>query len=179
MARRDIKSPQKALLISGLIYRNGIELQKIFEDLKKAFGSILKLSEVRPFSWSNYYEKEMGADLLRCFLAFKALVEQDTLSLIKHKAMDIEDKWSVNGNRQVNIDPGILTLERLVLATTKNYTHRIYLGQGIYGDLTLIFQRGKYRALEWTYPDYKSEFALGFFLDSRSILKQLLRTSVE
>lgn len=179
MARKDIKSPQKALLISGLIYKKGLDLEEILSDLTSVFGDILKLSESYPFSWTDYYKKEMGADLLRCFISFKGLVEQDTLPSIKHRAMDIEDKWSVSKCRQVNIDPGILTLERLVLATTKNYTHRIYLGSGIYADLTLIFQKGRYKALEWTYPDYKSEFALDFFLEARVVLKQFLKTSLE
>ena len=175
MARRDIKPPRKALLISGLIYKKGLDLQEILSDISSDFGEIMDVSETVPFSWTNYYEREMGKGLLRCFLSFKGLVEQDVLPDIKHIAMDIEEKWSLEGKRMVNIDPGILTAERLVLATTKNYTHRIYLGKGIYADLTLIFQNKNFRELPWTYPDYKSRLCIDFLMGARRKYLSMLK----
>jgi hypothetical protein len=79
------------------------------------------------------------------------------LSSVKHKTNQIEKKFSTHGKRRINIDPGYITHERFVLATGKNYTHRIYVGNGIFADLTLIYQRGGFQTLPWTYPDYAKE----------------------
>ena len=175
MARKDIKPPQKALLISGLIFKKGLDLDEVISELCKEFGAVIDLSEIVPFSWTNYYEREMGKGLLRCFLSFERLVSQDELADIKHVSMDIEEKWSIEGKRTINVDPGILTAERLVLATTKNYTHRIYLGKGIYADLTLIFQKKDFKELPWTYPDYKSPLCIGFLMNARKRYLAMLK----
>ena len=96
----------------------------------------------------------MGTPLYRRMLTFKALIAQDRLPEIKTATNGIEAGFAEAGHRRVNIDPGYLLLERFVLASGKNFTHRIYIGQGIYADLTLIFTRGKFQTLPWTYPDY-------------------------
>jgi hypothetical protein len=87
----------------------------------------------------------------------------------------IEEAMSVSGRRRVNIDPGYVALEHVVLATTKGYSHRLYLGQGIFGDLTLMFHNGGYRPLEWTYPDYASEETTQMFNRWRQQYKEQLR----
>jgi hypothetical protein len=85
------------------------------------------------------------------------------LADIKWQALEIENQWTVQEKRRLNLDPGLITAERLVLATGKNFSHRIYLGKGIFGDLTLVFSKGTYRPQAWTYPDYKDEQAIGMF----------------
>ena len=95
--------------------------------------------------------------------AVERLVPQDQLAAIKLKTNELETRWEVEGQRQVNVDPGILSAERLVLATGKNYIHRIYLGSGVYGDLTLIYSQGSYRPLPWTYPDYQVPETIAMF----------------
>ena len=95
--------------------------------------------------------------------AARRLVPQDQLAVIKLNANELETRWGVEGKRQVNVDPGILSAERLVLATGKNYIHRIYLGSGVYGDLTLIYSKGSYRPLSWTYPDYQVPETIAMF----------------
>ncbi len=175
MARRDIKPPGKALLVSGLIFKEGLDFHEILSCISHGFGELMDVSEVVPFSWTSYYDKEMGKGLLRCFLSFKGLVDQDELPDIKHVSMDIEEKWSVEGKRRINIDPGLLTAERLVLATTKNYTHRVYLGKGIYADLTLIYQNKSFKELPWTYPDYRSDLCIDFLMSARRKYLSMLK----
>ena len=167
MAKKDLKIPSKALLVTGIIYSPKVSLEAITRNLEMLFGDIILQAGPVPFTWTDYYEKEMGPGLKRCFTAFDNLIDQDALPQVKLKAMDLEEKWTEQGARKVNIDPGILTAERLVLATTKNFTHRLYLGKGIFGDLTLIYQRGSFSFLDWTYPDYKSEIALSFLNQAR------------
>jgi hypothetical protein len=99
----------------------------------------------------------MGGPLSRCLLSFEHLISPDELSAIKVETNSLEKKFAQKGKRGINIDPGYLTPERLVLATGKNYTHRIYLRDGVYADLTLIYQSGEFQPLPWTYLDYASE----------------------
>jgi hypothetical protein len=169
--------PQPAKLIAGLLVSNPDKfMDQVNKRLVELFGPIEKITKRIPFDKSNYYEKEMGTSLFRYFLSFEALVPPDKLPGIKLKTNEIESELlNEHGGRSVNIDPGILTLQNLVLATTKNYTHRIYLGKGIYADLTLIFQKGAYRPLPWTYPDYREEATRTFFSEVREIYKEQLK----
>ncbi len=155
--------PPPGRLIAGLIYSETISLEEIVQELETVFCDVERLSRTVPFSWTSYYEKEMGHGLSRTFLVFDCLVPQDFLVEAKHRSIHLEEKWKHHGRRKVNIDPGILTGERVVLATTKNFTHRIYLGKAIFADLTLIYRKGGFRPLGWTYPDYSEKWALDFW----------------
>lgn len=126
-------------------------------------------------SQTDYYSVEMGDRLSRIFILFEPLLERDVLSEIKLKSNDIEIMLSVNGNRTVNIDPGYISLENVILATTKGYAHRIYIGKGIYGDLTLTYHSGTFRSLEWTYPDYGGEYIISLLNRWRELLKEKLK----
>jgi hypothetical protein len=119
------------------------------------------------FDHTDYYEPEMGAPLFRRVMAFCNLIEQDSLADIKLFTNDLEKRLSRQGRRRVNIDPGYLLAERFVLATGKNYTHRVYLRAGIYADLTLIYHEGRFQALDWTYPDYAGEAVIDFLKSVR------------
>jgi hypothetical protein len=99
----------------------------------------------------------MGDLLLRRFASFDRLIRQEELASIKVQTNELEAEKTTKGNRRVNIDPGYLVAERLVLASGKNYGHRIYLGSGIYADLTLVYRDKDYQPLAWTYPDYGEE----------------------
>jgi hypothetical protein len=127
------------------------------------------------FDRTRYYEKEMGWPLHRRFVSFRDLIRPEELVDKKLIAMDLENKYTRNGRRQINIDPGYISLERLILATGKNYTHRIYLSKGIYADLTLTFNRGSFKSLEWTYRDYSDPVTIGFFNEQREKYKNQLR----
>lgn len=107
-----------------------------------------------PFTATDYYTEEMGPDLGRLLVSFLHLADSGQLAQWKVFTNGIEEKFSLDGRRLVNLDPGYLAKERLVLATGKNFPHRLYLDYGIYGDLTLIYRRGTFQPLAWTYPDY-------------------------
>jgi len=157
------KEPLPAKLGIGLIYQEKTAAQSGWLTVEKTWGAIDFLSEVMPFDFTGYYTEEMGWPLYRRWAFFRDLVPQDRLADIKWQALEIEKQWAFKGKRRLNLDPGLITAERLVLATGKNFSHRIYLGKGIFGDLTLIFIKGSYRPLAWTYPDYKDEQAIGMF----------------
>lgn len=137
-------------------------------------GATEEMTPTVPFLYSDYYKREMG-DLSRCFVIFSELRSREDLVDAKLKTNALEEDMSVSGRRRVNIDPGYLALEHIVLATTKGYSHRLYLGRGIFGDLTLIFHDGGYKPLEWTYPDYGSEETTQMFNRWRQQYKEQLR----
>lgn len=125
--------------------------------LEALFGPADFMSEELPFPFTSYYDRELGTPIARRFLAFARLVPQDGLVAAKLATNALETRLSgPDGRRRVNCDPGLLTQERLVLATGKNFGHRIYLGQGLFADLTLVFRGGSWQTLPWTFPDYAS-----------------------
>ena len=126
------------------------------------YGAVDMASSWLPFNFTIYYNNEMGAPLFRRLVAFKQLIHQISLADIKLFTNDLEHEHSINGKRLVNIDPGYLLQERFVLATGKNFSHRIHIGKGIYADLTLMYTKGEFEPLPWTYPDYASENILTF-----------------
>lgn len=130
--------------------------------LTENFGPVDMVSAWLPFDFTAYYEPEMGAPLFRRVLAFKTLVKQSALAGIKTATNTLEQEYALGGKRRVNIDPGYMLHERFVLATGKNYSHRIYIGQRMYADLTLIYVKGRFQTLPWTYPDYADEGMLAY-----------------
>lgn len=162
------KPPQPAKLVIGLFTKNKSLLAPIAEELVRSFGAVDMMSRWLPFDYTSYYEAEMGSPLFRRMLTFKTLIEQDQLPQIKLATNAIEQKYLTDSRREVNIDPGYMLHERFVLATGKNFTHRIYIGHRVYADLTLIYQKGDFRTLPWTYPDYADERMLVFLRQVRS-----------
>ncbi len=160
--------PQPAKLVIGVFMKNKSLLAPIAEELSKCFGAVDMMSRWLPFDYTSYYEAEMGNPLFRRVLTFKTLIEQEQLPQIKLATNAIEQRYSADKRREVNIDPGYMLHERFVLATGKNYTHRIYIGHRVYADLTLIYQKGDFRTLPWTYPDYADERMLVFLRQVRN-----------
>ena len=119
--------------------------------------------------------KEMGWPLHRRFTSFKELIRPEDAVDVKLETNKIEAEYLENGKRKINIDPGYISLERLILVTGKNYTHRVYLSKGIFADLTLVFNRGTFRPLEWTFKDYASPEIISLFNDVRERYKEQLR----
>lgn len=171
----EIRETKPVLYFASLIYQSEEAYKMATVRLIELLGEIEDITEEMSFTHTKYYAKEMGENLKRRFLLFKSLKKRDELSEIKIKTNQIEQNLSDHGKRRVNIDPGYITLENLILATTKGYTHRIYIGQGIYADLTLIFKDGTFKPLEWTYPDYSSEPIIAIFNKWRRLLKERLR----
>jgi hypothetical protein len=144
-------------------------------ELSCVVGPIGEKTEPAPFSQSDYYCPEMGEGLQRYFVLFEPLSDRERLANIKGETNEMEQASAVGTRRAVNVDPGYMALEHVVLATTKGYAHRIYLGKGIFADLTLLYENGSYRALRWTYPDYGGDELIGLFNRWRERYKRLLR----
>jgi len=158
------QTPLPAKLFVSIILRNEKKqgekdlFANVRDLLAREFGPHDYQSPLLQFRHTPYYKSEMGDSLQRRFVAFQQLVDRDRLVDIKLITNRVEKQFlDQKGGRRVNIDPGLLSLENLVLATGKNFTHRIYLQKGIFAEVTLIFQKGKFVTLPWTYPDYASE----------------------
>lgn len=113
-------------------------------------------SEVSDFSHTDYYTKEMGPGLKRKFISFEKVVDPEGLYKVKLAANKLERRLSSGERRVINIDPGYLDLSKLVLFSTKDYSHRIYLRNGIYAEVTLFYRDRAFNPWPWTYPDYKT-----------------------
>ena len=131
------------------------------------------------FVWTNYYEAEMGAPLWRSFLSFPVLVDPSLLADIKTWANSLEERFSSDGKRGFNLDPGLVGLGSFVLATTKGRAHRIALQDGIFAELTLWYESGEFRALPWTYADWQSAEYAAVLKELRERLKKARRSSEE
>jgi hypothetical protein len=149
----------------------------LLREMEAELGPAEEVTDPFPFTETDYYDNELGTPIHRRIIAFKGLIDPVRLVDIKLAFNDLEAEYlRADGTRRVNIDPGILSLERLVLATGKEFTHRIYLGRGIWADLTLLFQRGGWRTLPWTYPDYAAERVQSILTRIRSVYKAKLRS---
>lgn len=131
--------------------------------LLEHLGRIDFISEAFPFNYTKYYEKEMGKDLFRKFLFFGEIASPEKISTLKGITDQVEKKFLSASGRMVNIDPGYLNHYQVVLVTNKNYSHRLYLKNGVYAEITLIYREGEYHPLSWTYPDYSSLEIRGLF----------------
>jgi hypothetical protein len=161
------KPPKPVKLLVSAFAPNGALLQEAREALEAEWGTIDFESELLPFDHTPYYEREFGPSLVRQIWTFEPLVDPGDLSTIKLRTNELEQRWAVDGRRQANLDPGYVSMAKLVLATTKNHGHRIYVGQGIYAEVTLQYRDGAYRPWPWTYPDYATRVYCALFEDIR------------
>ncbi|MDI6641080.1 MAG: DUF4416 family protein [Elusimicrobiota bacterium] len=172
----EIKKVQPVKLILGEIYKT-LEIKNLAEEeLSRRYGKIDLCSGTIPFDTTDYYCEEMGKSLYRSWISFEKLIMPDELSEIKLKTNELEKNFSQEQKRQINLDPGYITSTSLILASTKNCSRRIYLKNGIYAELTLIYEHKGWQNLKWTYPDYQKEVAKNFFTKVRK--KYLLQVSL-
>jgi len=151
------RAPKAAKLVMSFLYREEEILAEVLAAADGKYGPLDFLSEALPFEFTSYYEAEMGKGLKRRLAGFRPLIQPEHLPGIKLWANSQENQHlDERRGRKINIDPGYLASAKFILATGKDYSHRIYLGDGIYGDLTLMFQKGSFLTLPWTYPDYGS-----------------------
>lgn len=180
------------LLVLGVLRSPDFPVVLLEEGLGDRLGPFDWKGPELPFEFSSYYEPEMGPGILRSFYAFARLVDPAELADIKRKTDRLEEEWAMaraggevarraerNGGqgRPVNLDPGLLSLGRFILATTKDRSHRVPLRDGIYAELTLRYQDGAFRALPWTYPDWQSPAYLAVLGELRTRLKAALRAA--
>lgn len=170
------KSPSPAALFVAVLFAPTVSYDDVRAEVTREFGDILEASPVFPFNYSEYYSAEMGGNLQKVFFLLARLIDPAALVDWKLHAQEVEARYTANAQRQINFDPGCLDASKLVLATTKNYDHRIYLGRGIYGDVQLRYRLQKFHFNEWTYPDYRDPEHFTFFEKARARYFDLLKT---
>lgn len=162
------KQPQPVKLIISLLTADTTRWDMARAALTDAYGPIDWESPPLPFHHTDYYEPEFGADLQRILLTFQQLIDPGDLPAIKNHTNGLEAQWTAEDRRRINLDPGYVSLSKLVLATTKNHAHRIYLADGIYGEVTLRYHQKAFRPWPWTYPDYASDDYLAMMAGIRA-----------
>lgn len=162
--------PEKGLLITAVMTNTKNLFVPVLNEFEKKFGGCFLLSPWFEFSHSRYYENEMGKNLKKRFICFKNPINQDSLSYVKNFAYETENRYLADNKRKINLDPGILTIEKYVLSTFKNFSHRIYLGNKVFAEVEFGFKNSRPYFFEWTYPDYMQKEVCDFFLVSRRYL---------
>jgi len=167
--------PPKAKLIFGILAADEKLLSSAKNILEKNYGNIDLESDISQFSFTDFYCDEMGENILRQYISFKLIIDQENINDIKVKTNDLEKEFIIDEKRQVNLDPGFVTLDKMLLATTKPANYRIYLGKGIYAQSTIYFKNKSFQPWEWTYPDYKDPKTIAFFNGVRKIYKEQIK----
>ena len=171
-----VREVSPAVLVAGITFSENEVLKHTVTSLEDEFGQIEFKSAAFDFDMTDYYTTEMGENLSKIFCAFKNPIEPGVLPDIKLKTNEIELRFARgdedNSLRTVNIDPGYITLSKLVLASTKDYSHRIFIGKGIYAETTLRFLRGSFVPIDTTYPDYRIPLTIDFFNRARDYFKR-------
>jgi hypothetical protein len=165
--------PEK--LIIPLLFRPELPLAELRATLEAHLGRVEHVSDPFPFDFTDYYESEMGSDLRRAFVWIEPLTDPARLAEVKRITNEIEEQYARNGRRRINADPGLLSLGRFVLATTKDFAHRIPLHDGIYAEVTLLYRNKDYVPLPWTYPDYRSRAYRDELLRARARYRKQLK----
>ena len=175
-----LKDPKPVKLIVGILAADRQCLHEAVDVLTDKLGNIDLTSDVWQFDKTDYYKDQTGPNILRQFVSIEKLIDPGKLAKIKCKTNILEQKLAkILGlplPRPVNLDPGIIEPSKLILATTKNYSHRIYIGKKMYAEVTLIFDKGKWRPLDHTYPDYRQKCYFDFFLNVRNRLLEQLKS---
>lgn len=172
-----IRQPVGGKLFIGMISGEANLFDEAEERLIQKFGLVDFKSPILSFQHTPYYESEMGLNLKRKFISFQGLIDPAEIGEIKLFANQLEQDFlhPDTEDRRINLDPGYLTLSKLVLASTKDYQHRIYLGRGIYAEVTLRYRKGKgFEPWGWTYPDYRTREYLEIFNRLREIYQREL-----
>ena len=158
-----IKIPIPVKLVCAITFVPCVNYESLIVELESVLGRIDFRSEIFDFEHTCYYEEEMGSQLKKQYVSFAALIPAEWLPSIKIRTNLLEKRFMNDPKRMVNIDPGYIEKAKLVLATTKNFSHRIYLGSGIFGDLQYRFRHKTFTCNEWTYPDYREGAVIAFF----------------
>lgn len=163
-------NPHKPVkLVIGFIFKDKQAYALAKNILIRRFGKIDFESQLLPFTLTDYYAEEFGKDLFRVFASFTKLIQPQQIVRIKILTNKIEGRLSSGNKRLVNIDPGYLDLARLILASTKDYAHRICLDKGIYAETTLFYRGKSFVEREWTYPDFRTADYLNIFNQIREL----------
>ncbi len=176
----ELKDPNPVKLIVGILAADEDCLSVAIEVLTAEFGKADLVSDVWPFDQTDYYKDQAGENILRQFVSIEQLIDPGKLAKIKHRTNKLEQKLAAKLNldlpRPVNLDPGVIEPSKLILATTKNYAHRVHIGKKMYAEVTLIFDKGSWQSLPYTYPDYRQKCYHDFFDKVRKRLLEQLKS---
>jgi len=177
MAR--IRAPLPVKLFIGVLTARQQLLGDVLHELTARYGPVGCETEIIPFDFTEYYESEMGAPLVKKFWSFEKLIQPDALADIKNETNGIEDSMASGSSpaRPVNLDPGYVTAAKVILATAKDFPQRIYLGRGIYAEVTLTYMNEEWHLHPWTYADYKQDSYQKFFSELRTVLLRKIKES--
>jgi hypothetical protein len=174
---REVHLPRPVKLFVGMLSNNIPLFEELKNKLEETFGPIDMESPIWQWDHTDYYSKEMGGGLKRKFIFFQKLINPEIINEIKLKTIELEKQYLNNyGRRRINLDPGYLDTAKLVLVSTKNYSHRIYLGKGIYGEVTLTYSHNAYHPLPYTYPDFRTGRYLQLFKKARQLYKTAFKS---
>lgn len=165
---------EEAVLFVGTLCTSTEPHPEVLSALVDSFGSILLESPTLSWNYSEYYHEEMGRPLFRKFLFFSPVIDTAILPNAKLKAVELEADFSIQGKRRVNLDPGYLSLAKVVLSSHKNYSHRIHLGRAVFAELELIYKEGKFHQMPYSYPDYRDKSVIDVFVKARKLLKKMI-----
>jgi hypothetical protein len=169
------QTPVPVKLFVAIMYDKKTPIEQVLIRMDERFGLRECAYGPVPFSWTDYYEKEMGANLFKSYHCYKNLIAREQLPAIKTYTNSLEKEYAVHDRRVVNIDPGYISRDKLVLASTKDFYHRLYLADGIFGEVTLHYRKSKFRHFSWTYADYMTEGVLAILEKARASLVGELR----
>lgn len=174
------REPLPVKIFVGLLARAAPLLDACREDLIVRYGPVDLESEPLPWTGTDYYKEEMGSPLFRKFIFFKRLCDPGELVAVKEYSLELEERYarqtSAGPRRQINIDPGYVTEAKVVLSTTKDFSHRVYIGRRIYAEATLQYdkKRRMFVVLPHTYPDFRTAESLQLFTKAREQLRSAL-----
>ncbi|MGD0572548.1 MAG: DUF4416 family protein [Sedimentisphaerales bacterium] len=176
----ELKDPQLVKLIIGILAADETALAAAVKAISKSFGVIDLTSDVWPFTQTDYYKDELGPNALRQFVSLENLIDPGKLAQIKHDTNSLEqqlaDSLKLSLPRPVNLDPGFIEPSKLILASTKNFSHRIYIGNRMFAEVTLMYEKGNWRHFEYTFPDYRQSCYQDFLSKVRTRLLEQLKT---
>lgn len=171
-----LNPPEPVKFLAAVFSAESSLIAETIGRFQAAIGPLDYISETFVFDQTEYYRAEMGWPLYKRIVAAEALMDPADLIRIKIACREIEDDYCEGDRRRVNLDPGYVAKQRLVLGSGKDQAHRIYLGQCVYAELTLIYEHGKFKSLPWTYPDFAGERVRGFAADIRKRYLQQLQS---
>ena len=177
-----LKKPQPVKLIVGILAADEEALTAAREAIAKAFGKIDLQSEIWPFTQTDYYKNETGGNILRQFVTIEKMIDPGKLAKIKHITNKLEQKLAdrlfLDLSRPVNLDPGLVEPSKLILASTKNFSHRIYIGKKMYAEVTLVYDKGQWKTFPYTFPDYHQQCYQDFLSEVRKRSLEQLKSKI-
>ena len=174
-----IRDVEPVKLFVGMLSAYPVAFTDAEAALVGRLGPLDLRSDLFAHEFTEYYRDEMGHPLVRLFVSFEELILPDRLAFLKRLTNEIEVRMAATGEwpivRPMNLDPGYIAPSKLVLTSTKDFSHRIHLQEGIYAEVTLLYVRGIWKELEWTYPDFRTPAYHKFFTQVRTRLMEQRR----